>query len=64
MKRNEMTRYVIYYETYYSSGVNVSAFDNLEDMMKHLNYIRERNRSVPSYFNIECVKETKERINI
>lgn len=59
-----MVRYVIYYETYESSGVNVSAFDNLEDMMKHLNYIRERNRFVPSFFNIECVKETKERINI
>lgn len=59
-----MTRYVIYCETYYSSGVNVTAFDNLEDMTKHLNYMRERNRSVPSFFNIECVKETKEKINI
>lgn len=59
-----MVRYVIYCETYYSSGVNVTAFDNLEDMTKHLNYMRERNRSVPSFFNIECVKETKEKINI
>ena len=59
-----MTRYVIYYETYYSSGVNVTAFDKLEDMMEHLNYMRERNRCIPSFINIECVKETKEKINI
>lgn len=59
-----MTYYKIYYEIYYSSGVNSVTFDSLEKMKKYLEIMRERNKSIPSYFNIECKKETIEHINI
>ena len=59
-----MTEYNIYFETYYSSGVNVATFQNLEDMTKHLEYMRNRNKQGLAYFNIECKKITIERLDL
>lgn len=59
-----MTEYNIYFETYYSSGVNVATFQTLEDMTNHLEYMRNRNKHGLAYFNIECKKITIERLDL
>jgi hypothetical protein len=59
-----MTEYNIYFDTDYSSGTNVASFQTLEDMTKHLEYMRSRNKMGLAYFNIECKKITIERLDI
>ena len=59
-----MTEYNIYFDTYYSSGTNVASFQTLEDMTKHLEYMRTRNNLCLTYFNIECKKVTIEKLDM
>ena len=58
------TDYKIYYERYDSNEECHVTFDTLQQLEECLNKMRERNKSVLTYFNIVCKKETVERLYI